>query len=254
MDRRLLAGTGAGALVAAAVLALGGASADVGTVDLAGSLASAPPATPPAPATTTAASEPTTTPAATAAPTPPAAPPPTAAPTPSPPPPTPAVTIPTTSARLSDVRLAPAPAPTRLAMPSIGVDVPVAALGIDADGQMAIPDDVGEAGWYRFGPTPGDAGNAVIAGHVDSRTQGLGAFHALVDLAVGDVVTVTAADGSSKDFEVTGREEVDKDVLAADELFRRDGPVQLVLVTCGGDFDADAGSYRSNVVVVAKPV
>lgn len=246
MDRRLLAGTGAGALVAAAFLLIGGSSADVGTVDLAGATAqptAAAPASPaPTPAPTTPSPAPTTTPSPTPAPTPP------------PPPPTPVVDVPTSSARLSDVDLAPAPGPTRLAMPSIGVDVPVTALGIDEDGQMAIPEDVGEAGWYRFGPTPGQPGNAVIAGHVDSRTQGLGAFHALVDLAVGDVVTVTAADGTTSDFEVTGREEIDKDVLATDDLFRRDGPAQLVLVTCGGDFDADAGSYRSNVVVVAKPV
>jgi hypothetical protein len=41
--------------------------------------------------------------------------------------------------------------------------------------------------------------------------------------------------------------------LPAAELFARTGPPRLVLVTCGGDFDPETGSYRANVVVHAVP-
>lgn len=37
------------------------------------------------------------------------------------------------------------------------------------------------------------------------------------------------------------------------DLFRADGPVRLVLITCGGTFEAAAGRYADNVVVVAHP-
>lgn len=255
MDRRLLATTGAVALVASATLLVTGLTRDVGTVDLTGAAAGAPsvsPTTSPSPRQIVAAA-----PIATASPTPHATD--TLAETASPAPavvgaPTPVVDVATSSARLSDIDLSPASPPTGLSIPAIGVKVAVAALGIDEDGQMAIPEDVADAGWYRYGPAPGQAGNAVIAGHVDARVQGLGAFDALTDLDVGDIVTVTNAAGSTTDFAVTGREEIAKEILATDDLFRRDGPAQLILVTCGGDFDADARSYRSNVVVVAQPL
>jgi hypothetical protein len=37
-------------------------------------------------------------------------------------------------------------------------------------------------------------------------------------------------------------------------VFRRTGPARLVLVTCGGPFDAATGHYRDDVVVTAVPV
>ena len=43
------------------------------------------------------------------------------------------------------------------------------------------------AGWYRPGPAPGDAGPAVLTGHVDSAA-GPAVFFRLRDVAVGDAV------------------------------------------------------------------
>ena len=58
---------------------------------------------------------------------------------------------------------------------------------------------------------------------------------------------------SCSTWTVTARRTIDKEALEADDLFTRTGPARLVLVTCGGEFDADVRSYRSNVVVVADP-
>lgn len=95
------------------------------------------------------------------------------------------------SARLSDRAVVTAPAPAHLALPRLGVDAEVVDVGVDLDGQMSVPSDVAEVGWYRHGPVPGAAGSAVLAGHVDSRTQGLGVIAGLTRLAVGDEVVVT---------------------------------------------------------------
>jgi hypothetical protein len=176
---------------------------------------------------------------------------PTADPTTAPPPEVPSVG--TRSARLADQDVEPVVAPARLAVPALGVDAPVVPVGVEPDGQMTVPTDVVEVGWYRHGPTPGARGSAVLAGHVDSRTQGRGVFFALRDVAVGDEVTVTDAAGATTTWQVVGRRTLDKDTLPVDELFRRDGAPRLVLVTCGGDYDADRRSYRSNVVVIAEP-
>lgn len=233
---------GIACLVTAMVLALGGRTSAVGTVDLAGPTATPTPtvAAPP-PERTVIAATPTATPRPSPTPTPEPA-------------PEPVVQVDTSSARIADLADDDGPNPERLVVPSLDLTVPVRSVGVADDGQMAIPEDVDEAGWYRFGPSPGEAGNAVLAGHVDSREQGLGAFARLGDLALDDVVEVVLDDGTTQRWAITGRDEVSKDNLVPSDLFRRSGPSQLVLVTCGGEFDGTARSYKANVVVVAQPL
>ena len=134
------------------------------------------------------------------------------------------------------------------------VDAAVDAVGVERDGQMTIPAEVDRVGWYRFGPRPGDMGSAVIAGHVDGRTQGLGAMAPLREAAPGDEVLVTDATGGSTRWRVVSRELISKQVLPLDRLFSRDGLPRLTLITCGGPFLPEFGSYRDNVVVVAEPI
>jgi LPXTG-site transpeptidase (sortase) family protein len=145
--------------------------------------------------------------------------------------------------------------PARVRFPELDVDAPVAAVGVDALGEMEVPEDVATVGWYRFGPGPGAGeGSAVLSGHVDDRIQGRGAFYQLSDLEPGDPVAVELADGTAVDYRVTVVERIDKDELPVDRLFARDGAPRLTLVTCGGDFDRQARSYRENVVVTAEPI
>jgi sortase (surface protein transpeptidase) len=145
-------------------------------------------------------------------------------------------------------------APARVAVPARGLDAPLDPVGTAPDGQMAIPDDVDRAGWYRFGPVPGAPGSAVVAGHVDDAEQGLGAMAALRAAEPGDEVVVTDAAGAVTRWRVVSRESLDKQALPVDVLFRRDGPPRLTLVTCGGPFLPEVGGYRDNVVVVAEPL
>ena len=143
--------------------------------------------------------------------------------------------------------------PVRVELPARGLDVPVDPVGTAPDGQMAVPDDVDRAGWYRFGPAPGAPGSAVVAGHVDDVEQGLGALAALRAAEPGDEVLVTDAAGTVTRWRIAGRELLDKGALPVEDLFRRDGPPRLTLVTCGGPFLPDVGGYRDNLVVVAEP-
>jgi sortase (surface protein transpeptidase) len=145
------------------------------------------------------------------------------------------------------------PAPVRVSAPSLGVDAPVDAVGIDRDGQMELPADVARVGWYRFGPEPGAGGSAVLAGHVDDEEQGPGALFRLRDAAVGDELTVTDAAGTATRWRVVSRELITKQVLPVDRIFARDGAPRLTLITCGGPFLPEYRSYRDNVVVVAEP-
>lgn len=159
----------------------------------------------------------------------------------------------TRSARIADLDVTPSTAPERLRIPSIGVDAKIGAIGVEANGDLEVPENVRNVGWYRYGPAPGEPGATVIAGHVDSREQGRGAFFELRSLDVGARVKVTDSAGDVQRYEVVARRTYDKSVLPTDELFSRTGPSQLVLITCGGDFDSETRSYRDNVVIYAQP-
>jgi hypothetical protein len=146
------------------------------------------------------------------------------------------------------------PPPVRLSVPALRVDSAVDPVGVEPDGEMTVPAEVDRVGWYRFGPAPGGEGSAVIAGHVDSRTQGLGAMAPLRNAAVGDEVVLIDAAGTTTRWRVVSRELIEKQVLPLDRLFTRAGPPRLTLITCGGPFLPEYRSYRDNVVVVAEPV
>jgi LPXTG-site transpeptidase (sortase) family protein len=144
--------------------------------------------------------------------------------------------------------------PARLLIPAIGVDAPVDAVGVDANGDMAVPGQVRRIGWYRFGAKPGSpAGSVVMSGHVDSAQQGLGAFSALGKLKAGDVLTVADAAGRQLRYRVVGREAFAKKSAPLAELFSTSGAARLTLITCGGSFDRSALSYNDNIVVTAVP-
>lgn len=156
------------------------------------------------------------------------------------------------SARIEDIDEEVVPAPLRVRIPALGVDAEVAALGVAADGDMDVPTDAQTVAWYEHGPTPGEDGSAVLAAHVDYNGV-RGVFFGLARLDAGDEVVVELEGGRTRTFTVREQASVAKEVLPIDELFRRDGASVLTLITCGGEFDASARSYRSNVVVRAVP-
>ncbi len=153
-----------------------------------------------------------------------------------------------------DAPPAPTPVlPVSLELPARAVTAPVDPVGTDPSGGMVVPEQVRTVGWWAPGVLPGGAtGSAVIAGHVDSRTQGVGVLSILPQLTEGEPVLVRDASGRTAAFRVAARREYGKYDLPR-EVFRRDGAPQLVLITCGGRFDPAARSYESNIVVYAVP-
>ena len=141
-----------------------------------------------------------------------------------------------------------AAAPVRIQLP--GVDAPVQPIGLDGAGALVPPDDVASVGWFAGGPAPGDAGPAVIAGHVDSVDRP-GAFFPLRAVAPGDPVRVTRADGSVVRFVVTRVARYPKTAFPTAEVYGATPDPELRLVTCGGAFDRAARSYVDDVVVFA---
>ena len=143
--------------------------------------------------------------------------------------------------------------PTRIEVPSIGVDSSLMGLGLDAQGAMQVPAEGFPAGWYTGAPTPGETGPAVIAGHVDWAGVP-GVFFELANLVPGAEISVTREDGSIARFEVTEVTTFPKDEFPTDLVYGTLDFAGLRLITCGGAFDESASSYQDNVVAFAKLV
>lgn len=160
------------------------------------------------------------------------------------PPTTPAAPAPTTSAAPVAVE------PARVAIPALGLDEPLIPLGIAADGSMEVPVDYDEVGWFTGGGRPGGTGPTVIAAHVDSPT-GPAVFQRLNELVVGDVVEVQDASGTRHSYRVTETADYPKAAFPTARVFGATMQDELRVITCGGVFDREAGSYVDNRVVYA---
>jgi sortase (surface protein transpeptidase) len=139
----------------------------------------------------------------------------------------------------------------RLVIPAIGVATGLVRLGLEQGGAMQVPGDFARAGWFAGGPAPGEAGPAVIAGHVDSRT-GPAVFYRLRELRSGQAVLVERADGTRLRFVVEQARSYPKAGFPTAAVFGPVSSAELRLITCAGDFDRARGSYHDNLVVFAR--
>lgn len=184
---------------------------------------------------------------ATARPTePPTLPPPTATPLPSP-------TLPPTPT--ADPFVA-AGAPVRFVAPSIGVDALVEQVGLTSDRAMDVPQGWHNVGWYREGYRPGESGNAVIAGHLDTTSGGPAVFWALDQLLPGDEVQVHYENGDRYTFVVQDMAEYDWNAEGEviDRIFGPAAGPSLNLITCQGAWDYGQATYSKRLVVFTELV
>ena len=149
--------------------------------------------------------------------------------------------------------------PVSIAIPAIGVHSPLLHTGLNRDGTIAVPplNDppvTNEAAWYKNSPEPGQPGAAIIVGHVDSASDGPSVFFRLGALDPGDEVDITLADHRIAVFKVTGVRTYRKGRFPAATVYGPTGYPALRLITCGGSFDPQTGSYLSNVVAFASLV
>ncbi len=126
-------------------------------------------------------------------------------------------------------------------------------LGLQPDRSLEVPplSRAETAGWYRFSPSPGQVGPAVIVGHVDSRT-GPAVFYRLSSLRPGDLVQVRRADGVVAEFAVDHIESFAKSAFPTQAVYGQIEQAGLRLITCSGEYRAAEGGYQENTVVFAS--
>lgn len=152
------------------------------------------------------------------------------------------------------VRALPFSAPVQVAIPAICVRASVIPLGANPDGTVQVPplSMPRLTSWLDDGPAPGQAGPAALYGHVDTAASGPAVFYRLGDLVPGDTVDITRADHRVAVFAVYRVAEYPKSAFPTMTVYGDTPGPELRLITCGGAFDASAGSYLDNIVVYAR--
>ncbi len=96
------------------------------------------------------------------------------------------------SVSLPEAGLSEAPAnqeeilPSRIIIPKLDIDTDVQLVGITKKGNMAVPTNFTDTGWYKYGTIPGQEGSAVIAGHQTNALSLPAVFMRLPELEEGD--------------------------------------------------------------------
>ncbi|MFB6550327.1 MULTISPECIES: class F sortase [unclassified Streptomyces] len=162
--------------------------------------------------------------------------------------------------RPPDVPLPPAHAPLgdalpqRLDVPGLDIQAPVVARGLDTEGAIEPPpfDRPGSVGWYADGVSPGEAGTALMVGHVDTETKPA-VFYEISTLEPGETIRVLRDDAEVAEFTVDDVQVLTRDGFDAQQAYgpHSTGRAELRLITCGGTFDRATNSYTANVVVSA---
>lgn len=138
--------------------------------------------------------------------------------------------------------------PVRIVIPRLKIDADVEHVGLAPDGSMDVPQRFDTVGWYKLGARPGELGNAVLAGHLDSKT-GPAIFWRLKELQPGDEIIVAADDGKERRFVVRELENYPYDQAPLERIFGPTESIGLNLITCIGTFDRRSQNYDQRLVV-----
>ncbi len=146
--------------------------------------------------------------------------------------------------------------PARLVIPSINVDAPVENVNIQSNGDLGTPqrNQWEGVGWYGNGPRPGEAGSAVIDGHLDRPGGYPAVFWILNKMQVGDVIMVMDGKGKTLRFHVTRIASYPPQEAPVQEIFGDTGGTYLNLITCAGDWIPSQHQTTLRLVVYATLV
>jgi sortase (surface protein transpeptidase) len=141
--------------------------------------------------------------------------------------------------------------PIRIRIPAIEVDATVEPIGLTAENEMDVPQGWESVGWYQGGPLPGQVGNAVLAGHLDTSTGAPGVFWRLDELQPGDVIVIDGDSGASLVFQISSLARYAYAQAPREEIFGPADTARLNLITCSGAWNAQDRIYDHRLVVYA---
>ena len=149
----------------------------------------------------------------------------------------------------------PPEAPKYITINKLQVKARVKEAGVTKKGELAVPYNIYDAGWYNASAKPGTgAGNGavLIDGHVRGPTQP-GIFSDIKILVAGDTIQLTRGDNVIIKYVVVKTQNYDAETLNFGMLLTsvQPGKAGLNLITCGGPYNRASLHYSQRTVVFA---
>jgi LPXTG-site transpeptidase (sortase) family protein len=163
--------------------------------------------------------------------------------------------------------LGPPSSPTRLLIPSLYIDAPIIAKGVQ-DTIPEVPDRPDQVAWYppvpeypAFSSYPGRPSNSVFSGHVDWQTPAgapiPGVFYRLREMKIGQGIEVLLEDGTRLQYRVTGNVATKYDDPEVAKVMEQTSREVITMITCGGSWVSSSrgpngGNYSHRIIVRAE--
>lgn len=141
--------------------------------------------------------------------------------------------------------------PSTLLIPKLKITAPIESVGMNNQGEMAVPQNQWNVAWYNLGPKPGQIGSAVIDGHLD-WTTGPAIFWHLSSLTSGDIIQVIDTQNQTKTFTVTKLVSYNNSDFPLQQVFNTNDKARLNLITCAGTFNRSQQNYTKRLVVYSE--
>jgi len=144
--------------------------------------------------------------------------------------------------------------PKKIVINSIGINANVVPVGVDREGYLETPTNWDEVGWYVESAKVAEPGNLVINAHYDNNYGQPAVFWKLKNIKVGDKVSLFDNYNRVYEYRVSNIYYIEIDDPERSKVFeysRGEVPV-ATLITCGGVWSPEKGTYDKRLVVNAE--
>ena len=138
--------------------------------------------------------------------------------------------------------------PLQIIIPALDIYAGIEAV-FTSNGVLGAPLDPAHAGWFAYGPKPGEVGSAVIDGHYGWVHDKPAIFDNLSALHVGDAIFIKDKDSNIITFRVREIKTYLKDENTFDVFNSKDEKSHLNIITCQGSWNKQTRSYPDRLVV-----
>jgi len=142
--------------------------------------------------------------------------------------------------------------PLQIRIPALDLETEIEMVAKDSQGRMDVPKDVYQAGWYEPGARPGETGQAVIDGHINTPSLQPSIFYNLHKLEKDDRIFITDSKDTQWEFKVNSVVVYDNSDFPIQTVFGNKPGRHLNLITCSGSWDSIASEFTQRTVVFSS--
>lgn len=142
--------------------------------------------------------------------------------------------------------------PVNIEIPALHVQAKIEARGTTAAGVMLPPTSAWSVAWYAHGARPGERGNGVMYGHLNTRSSSVAVFSQLHRLGPGNTIRVTDAKNVTRVFKVKKVVRYARTELPISDMTSKSSTARLTLYTCAGTWNPRLGDYSHRLIVFSE--